>query len=29
MTTGAIIGGACDPMAAAGVREIGGKPKCH
>ena len=29
MTTGAVGGGACDPEAAtAGVRGIGGKPRC-
>ena len=29
MATGVTGGGACDPMAAAaGVRGIGGKPKC-
>ena len=29
MTTGAVGGGACDPVAAiAGVRGIGSKPKC-
>ena len=30
MTTGAVGGRACDPVATAvGVRVIGGKPKCY